>query len=352
MEIKLDKKIPDGITLSEENFKKLFERSIKLGEDTSGCTTPDDLAGAIPELMSKIVEIETAERLWLSPLISSTILNTAIVEKTDLEKGPGDTISISKVDQLEPVAGGLLGNTHLIEGDETSLSLDYVSFQPVRFGAGLCWNKKSSHATAWDLKATARTLLSQWAASRIEKMIFAALATSNRILFASPATSMLDITPTDTFASGDILNAYVSLLNTSTLPITQLDDFYMLILHPLVYADLMRDSLFVTAISQASQGKTFDLKGFLASYSGCRIAVSPLCPTETSPGSPGCTVYSSFMIGSRAVGIAYEQKQQYLEKISSYGELEGAGVDFFAESKLLRDQNVIVIKSAATPVPA
>lgn len=285
-------------------------------------------------------------------MISSTILNTAIAEKTDLEKGPGDTISISKVDQLEPAAGGLLGNTHLIEGDETPLSLNYVKYLPVRYGAGVCWNKKAKHATPWDLKTTARSLLSQWAARRTEQLIFDALATSTRILFASPATSMFDINPTDTFNSTDILNGYISLLNTSTLPITQLDDYYMLIVHPLVYGDLMKDALFVTAIGQASQGTTFDLKGFLASYSSCRIAVSPLCPVETSPGSPGCSVYSSFMIGSRAVGIAFEQKQQYLEKLISYGELQGAGVDFFVDAGLLRDQNVIVIKSAATPVPA
>lgn len=63
METLLEKNIPDGITLSEENFKKLFARSIKLGEDRSGCLAPDDLAGAIPEIMSKVIEIETAEKL-------------------------------------------------------------------------------------------------------------------------------------------------------------------------------------------------------------------------------------------------------------------------------------------------
>lgn len=341
----------DQIKLSEEAFQKLFARSIKLGERSDACMSPDDLAGAIPAIWDKAIEIETAQKLFLSPLISSTIVNTAIVEKVDLLAGPGDTLWISKVDQLEPANDGRLPDSHQIEGNETSLSTDFVSFKPVRYGVGTCWTKKTGHATAFSLKSTARALLAQWAAGRLERLLINALSGASGILYSEPATSLATLTATDTFASADILRAYVCLLNNSALPITQLDDYYMLILHPYVWADLMRDSLFVSAVAQSSAaGVTFDLKGFLASYSQCRIAISPNMPTEISPGSPGVTVYTSALVGSRALGIAYEQKPKFLEKISSYGENLGVATDFWCEAKILRDESICLIKSAATPI--
>lgn len=352
MDLELKKTFSNEIKLSEEVFQKLFARSVELGERSDQAMSPSDLAGAIPEIWDKMVEIETAEKLYLTPLISSTILNTMIVEKTDLLAGPGDTLWISKIGQLEAPNDGALPESHQIEGQEVSLNVDMVSFKPTRFGVGIAWTKKTGHATAFSLKATARLLLAQWAAGRIERLLMTALNGATRILYAEPADSVETLNTTDTFNSADILRAYVSLLNTSTLPITQLGDYFLLLLHPLVFANLMRDSLFTSTVATASAaGVTFDLKGFLASsYSQCRIAVTPLMPHEASAGSPGVEVYTSALLGARALGLAYEQKPKFLEKISSYGENLGVATDFWAEAKILRNESIVLIKSAATAI--
>lgn len=352
MEVELEKTLANEIKLSEKVFQDLFSRSVSLGERSDACMSPDDLAGAIPEIWDRLVEIETAEKLYLTPLISATILNSAIVEKTDLLAGPGDTLWISKIGQIEAPNDGALPDSHQIEGQEVSLDLDMVSFKPTRFGVGTCWTKKTGHATVFSLKQTARQLLAAWAASRIERLLMTALNGATRILYAEPATDLLSLSATDTFNSTDILRAYACLLNSSTLPITQLGDHFLLLLHPFVFADLMRDSLFVSTVAQSSAaGVTFDLKGFLASsYSQCRIAVTPLMPHESTPGSPGCEVYTSALIGSRALGIAYEQKPKFLEKISSYGENLGVATDFWCEAKVLRNESIVLIKSAATAI--
>jgi len=352
MELKLEKTLENQIELSEEVYQKLFARSIRLGERDDACMSPDDLAGAIPQIWDKMIELETAEKLYLTPLISSTILNTLIVEKTDLLAGPGDTLWISKIGQLEAPNDGALPQTHQIEGQEVSLDLDMVSFKPTRFGVGCCWQKKAGHSTAFSLKTTARLLLAQWAASRIERLLMTALSAATKVLYAEPATDLFSINPTDTFNSTDILRAYACLLNSSTLPITQLGDFYLLLLHPFVYADLMRDSLFVSTVATSSAaGITFDLKGFLASsYSQCRLAITPLMPHEPNAASPGTEIYTSALLGSRSLGICYEQRPKFLEKISSYGENLGVATDFWTEAKILRDESIVLIKSAATRI--
>lgn len=350
MELEIEKTLANEIKLSEKVFQDLFSRSVSLGERSDAAMSPSDLAAAIPEVWDHLVEIETAEKLYLSAIISSTVLNSAIVEKVDLLAGPGDTLWISKVGQLEAPNDGALPDSHQIEGQEVKLGLDMVSFKPTRYGVGTAWTKKTGHATAFSLKNTARTLLAQWAAGRIERLLMTALNAASRVIYAEPAESLDMLTATDTFDSTDILRAYACLLNTSTLGITQLGDQFLLLMHPFVYADLFRTGIFTTTVAQASQGKTFDFKGFLSSYSNCVIATTPLMPHESTPGSPGCEVYTSALIGSRALGIAYEQKPKFLEKISSYGENLGVATDFWCESKVLRDESIILIKSAATAI--
>lgn len=143
MEVELEKTLANEIKLSEKVFQDLFSRSVSLGERSDACMDPSDLAGAIPEIWDRLVEIETAEKLYLTPLISSSVLNTMIVEKTDLLAGPGDTLWISKIGQIEAPNDGALPDSHQIEGQEVSLDLDMVSFQPTRFGVGTCWTKKT-----------------------------------------------------------------------------------------------------------------------------------------------------------------------------------------------------------------
>ncbi|MBA7474855.1 hypothetical protein ES707_10217 [subsurface metagenome] len=118
------------VKLSEQNFKKFFSK-VNLGERSDDCMDEDDLAGAIPKLWSNVLEVEYSADLWLSALIGDKP-KSMIIEKTELEKNPGDTIWISRVQQLQNA--GELGQTHNLENDEESLDLDYLGLVPTRRG--------------------------------------------------------------------------------------------------------------------------------------------------------------------------------------------------------------------------
>lgn len=334
------------VQLSEQNFEKFFSR-VNLGARTDDCMDEADLAGAIPKLWSTVLETEYTADLWLSALIGDKP-KSMIIEKTDLEKNPGDTIWISRVQQL--TNSGELGMTHILEGDEENLDLDYLGLVPSRRGNATCWTKKSAHATAFDLKTASRQLLASWAATKIESILMTALAGATNILWAGVATGAADITQTDTIQGSDLLRLYVSMLNQTAKGITELNDHYCLLLHPLQYFDLMQDASFVNSLSAASQLKTLDIAGYVSSYSKLKIFVTPLLPVEQSEGSPGINIYTGYCLGARSLALAWQQRPSFLTKISSYNELRGVGTDFWVASGILRQSGILAIKSSCTPI--
>ena len=346
METELKPTIPTQVELSEAKFKEFFSR-VNLGERTDDCMDETDLAGAIPKLWASLLEVEYTADLWLSALIGSKP-KSMIIEKTELEKNPGDTIWISRVQQLE--AAGELGMTHILEGDEENLDLDYLGLVPTRRGNATCWTKKSGHATAFDLKTASRQLLASWAASKIESILMTALASATNVLWAGVATGAGDVTQTDTVTGADLLRLYVSLLNQSAKGVTELNDHYCLILHPLQYFDLMQDTSFLATLAAASQQKTLDIAGYVSSYSRLKIFVSPLLPVEQSAGSPGINIYTGYAMGARSLALAWQQRPSFLTKVSSYNELRGVGTDFWVTGGILRQSGIVAIKSAGTAI--
>ncbi|MBA7474854.1 hypothetical protein ES707_10216 [subsurface metagenome] len=213
-----------------------------------------------------------------------------------------------------------------------------------------CWTKKSGHATAFELKTASRQLLASWAATKVESILMAALAGAINVLWAGMATDATDVVQTDSIGGSDLLRLYVSMLNQNAKGVTELNDHYCLILHPLQYFDLMQDAAFLTSLAAASQQKTLDIPGYVSSYSRLKIFVTPLLPVEQSEGSPSINVYTGYCLGARALALAWQQRPSFLTKISSYNELRGVGTDFWVVGGILRQSGIVAIKSSGTPI--
>lgn len=342
----------NDVKLDEKFFKTFFSK-VNLGERSDVCISPGDLAGAVPKLWATALEVEYTSDLWLSALIG-TGLRDCIIEKTELERLPGDTIYISKADQLSNL--GELGDAHLLEGDEENIDLSYLPLRPVRRGNAVCWSKKSGHSTAFDLKQAAKSLLASWIATKIERLLMASLAGATNILYSGVATDINSIQQTDTLSGADLLRGFISLLGQKAKGIGKLNDHYAFLCHPLQYYDLMQSGDFITTLAQASQQKTLDIAGYVSSYSRLKIFVSTELPVELNEASPGCAVYTGYFLAARALALAWQQRPSWLTKYSSYGtspgtgELQGIGSDMWNDTAILRQNAIVAIKSGATPL--
>lgn len=105
----------------------------------------------------------------------------------------------------------------------------------------------------------------------------------------------------------------------------------------------------MTSVATSSVAKTYDIEGFVGSYSKFRIFTSNLCEAQDSGGSPGEMVYSAYALGARSLGIGWEQRWSWLEKGNiDYGETRGIGTDAWFECKILNQPYLYRLLSAGT----
>ena len=69
--------------------------------------------------------------------------------------------------------------------------------------------------------------------------------------------------------------------------------------------------------------------------------------SDITDASPGVRVYSAVAFSARALALAWGQPFRWAEKISSYGELAGVGIDFWLDIQVLNSDFLWVCQSAA-----
>lgn len=347
MELKIKKTIPAELELSEANYEKFFAR-VNLGARSDSCDDEGTLADAISSVFSKDVEREFQENLWLSKLIG-TKPRSAIMEKTDLTKPQmGNTLYVNKLAGLKNA--GDLGDTHLLESDEENLDHSRVAITPSRRGNAICYTRKVRHSASFSIQQEAKSLLSDWAANKIEDLIIAALDTGTRLLPCGAAATVAGLTATDTILGQDLLRAFAALRTTNAKGIQEIDNKYMVILSPEQYHDLFTDASFVATVAASSQGTTFDWPGFVGNYAGMILFVSNRLPGSQTDESPGVNYHTGFALGARAAALAWEQRWEWRTKVSSYQELFGNGLDAWVSAALLNNDYVVKICSAVSGI--
>jgi len=337
------------VKLDSQFFDKYFAK-IDLGvRPDDNAEDAETLSSAIGKLWSLSLEKEFSDDLWMSALIGQKP-RSAIIEKTELTKRhSGDTLHISKAAALSNE--GSLGTTHTLINNEENLDISQVSFVPARVGNAVKWRSKMEHSVSFALRNEVKDLLAAWAAEAVEKRLIAAcdLCSAANTLYAGTATSLVGVTATDVIQATDLLRLYVCLLDSGAKGIQELGGFFALVMHPRQWFDLSMDSVFMSTVAAASTVKTYDIEGFVGSYSNFRIFTSNLCEAQDSGTSPGEMVYSMYALAARSLGIGWEQRWSWLEKGNiDYGETRGVGTDAYFEAKILNQPYLYRLLSSGT----
>lgn len=329
----------------EEIYKKLF--NIQLGvRDPDQCTDEELVAGAVPKIWIKELEREFTEALYWQKFIG-TGKDVGVVRKDELIRQPGDTIYINKLGQLTNV--GDLGTTHTLEGNEEQMALSRVAFNAVdRIGNAICWPIIVGHRVTFDMRGEARDLLSDWAATKVDTMHFNAayLSAAANVLYGGTANSRNTITATDTISAHDLKRVAALLMNNKARRVAGAEGDFIGLIHPFQGFDLKNDADWVAANRYAGSERIFD--GEVGRYMGIRILETGQVQSIANAASPSETVYRAVFFGARALGLAWGQPWTWREKISSYGEQAGIGTDAWLQAKILNQDYLYILETAAT----
>ncbi len=344
-----DKKME--VKLNEKFFNNYFSK-INLGPRTDTVDDEESLALAIPKIWSMQLETTFEADLWMTALVGK-LPQSCIISKEDLTKQPGDQLHVSKAAGLSNE--GDLGTTMTLKDNEESLDLSRITLFPSRKGNAVAWRHKAGKKVSFNMRIEVKNLLAMWSSEKVEKMLLAACEgiSLEQTLYGGVATSKDSIVQTDTMQATDLLRMFIMLRDAGARGIQELGGYYALILNPLQFGDLMMDPSFVSAIAASSVAKTFDIEGYVGSYSRFRIFVPQgnLLHSQDSGGSPGEMVYSAYALSARSLALAWSQKLTWLERGSAeYGEIEGIGVEFELDCQRLNDIYCIKFLSSGTAI--
>lgn len=245
--------------------------------------------------------------------------------KQELTKQAGDSIIIPL---LMPLTGqGVLGDEQLEGNEEQLIYRDFkVTIDQVRNGVRIK-GRMAEKQTQLDMRKQARSALSDWLATYVDKTIFEKLTadpTPDRIIFGGSATSEDSIGAADVFNT-DIIGKAKRLAcadeNTMVKPV-KIDgrDTYVLVIDQWQARDLVADDKWQAAQQHANiRGENNPIfSGALGMYDGVVIHQHNRVP-RTSTGSGGTKVGHALFLGAQAAVFAEGEAPRWEEDTFDYG---------------------------------
>lgn len=328
--------------IGEKEFKKLYD--IKLGiRDPDQCTDEELLAGAIPKIWIKELEIEFKENLFWQQF-TGTGKAAGVVRKDELIRERGDQIYINKLKQLKNA--GDLGVTHTLEGNEEQLDLSRVAFKPDRKGNAVCWDQILGQKVSFAIETEARNLLADWAATKVDTMHFNAAYLSSNVVYGGGKASRNALTTTDTFDAELLKEISTILAEHKAATVGGIPADYVGLISAGQAYDLFNDPMWIAAQRYAGSEKIF--KARLGDYMGITLFRTGQVQTVENAASPSETVHRAVFFGARALGAAWGQPWDRKNKISSYGEQKGIGLDCWLDIKILNPEYLVIAETCAT----
>ncbi|MBR1730133.1 MAG: N4-gp56 family major capsid protein [Selenomonadaceae bacterium] len=268
---------------------------------------------SVSAVAPSLVQQAWAEHCWESGFNKSFFKKftgespTSIIQiKTELRKRAGDTINIPL---LMPLTGNGVTGDNMLEGNEEQLIYrDFsVTIDQLRNGVRI-EGKMEEQKTTINMRKNAKTALSDWLATTIDKKFFSALSDSpsnDRIIFGGTATSEAGIGASDVFTA-DLIGKAKRLAcedeNTMVKPV-KIDgvDTYVLILDQWQTRDLMNDTKWLEAqrFANVRGNKNPIFTGCLGMYDGVVVHTCNRI-LRTTTGSSGTKVDHALFLGQQA----------------------------------------------------
>jgi N4-gp56 family major capsid protein len=321
--------------------------------------------------------IETRKKMALGPLIGTG--PDSLIQQVDELKGPGDRVRTTLIMQMNQ--RGVQGDATAEGNEETVASFtDDVVIDQIRFqhrSAG----KMSEQRVAFNVRKTARGLLSELNAARLDRAGFLQLAgytggsvtehgetydgtdtiyTGNNATLAPNSTSKyrcdnaagvitMPQEEDESIGSADVMNLtvldYAKAIAETRSPMLKPimidgEKHYVFFLHPYQVKDLRSNTssgqwqaIHLAGLAGGKDTKSPIFTGALGMYNGIVLRESPRVPlgVNSSTSAAITTVRRSFLAGAQAATIAFADGSDYEswdwnEKTFDYGNKGGVSV--------------------------
>ena len=255
---------------------------------------------------------------------TGTDAGSIIQVKEELKKDKGDSINIPL---LMPLTGAGITGDNMLEGNEEALIYrDFsVSIDQLRNAVRL-QGKMDEQKTQINMRQDAKTALSDWLATKVDKMIFTALTTNptaNRVVYGGAATSEAAIATGDKFTVDLIGKAKRMAMedeNTMVKPV-RIDgvDTYVMVIDQWQARDLMADTKWIEAQEHANiRGEKNPIfTGALGMYNGVVVHQCNRIP-RTETGASSCKVGHALFLGAQAAVMAVGAEPEWNEDTFDY----------------------------------
>ena len=255
---------------------------------------------------------------------TGTDAGSIIQVKEELKKDKGDSINIPL---LMPLTGtGVTGDNTLEGNEEALIYRDFsVSIDQLRNAVRL-QGKMDEQKTQINMRQDAKTALSDWLATKVDKMIFTALTTSptaNRTVYGGSATSEATLAAADKFTTDIIGKAKRMAMedeNTMVKPV-RIDgvDTYVMVIDQWQARDLMNDTKWLEAQEHANiRGEKNPIfTGALGMYNGVVVHQCNRIP-RTETGASSCKVGHALFLGAQAAVMAVGAEPEWNEDTFDY----------------------------------
>lgn len=301
-------------------------------------------------------------------------VNSPIQIKEELNKKPGDDLTISLVTNLS--GSGVTGDNTLRGNEEAlgnygyKLTIDQLR-NAVRFG------KMEQKKTAIDLFMAAKEMLKPWRMNALRDDIIAAMqcpvvdgstaygsaseaekdawlaANDDRILFGAAksnnssndhSASLLNVDATNDVLTPTIISLakrMVKLADPKIRPISTKkggQEFYIMFANSYAFRDLSQNSTMTQANRDARvRGLENPLfKGGDLWWDGILVHEVPEIPVISGVGAAGIDVAPNFICGAQALGRAIGDPTHFVQEMQDYDNLKGIGVsDIESVQKLM-----------------
>jgi len=288
------------------------------------------------------------------------------VVKEDLVSNPGDTIWISKFDQL--TGNGIAAGTD-IEGNEQDYSAKALGLVPAEVKNGVKVRKSEIQKTPVALRMEAATALGNWYARKEDSDIWTAAVDNSiensglysgstdtvttNVYYGGDATTRATVEATDTMTSA-LLRKAAAKLASNNAPKFIINGIacYVGILHPRQVYDLKGDTDYKNAQKDAglrgNENRLFT--GAIGMYDGILLFESTQTSTASGWGCPALTVYQGVVFGERALCMAVGLRNNWMEKEFDYGRLVGMATESRYMAHILNYKHIVRLETAATTI--
>jgi len=291
-------------------------------------------ANLVPEVWSRRLWVEARKKIFFSKFAGEEVptgdktsknsLNDIVNVSTDLTKEQGDAITFGLAYQL---TGAGRSGTEAMEAYEEAISLYDLKVTIERYRNAVLWDEiLQGQKSPYSIRATAKTLLSDWLAAKIDGLTITALTTSptsTRILYGGDATSNASIDTSDVFST-TLIEAAVRKASLATPKIRPIKingkDYYVILAHPYQCASLRNEAAWQQAQREANvRGDENPIfSGACGVYAGAIIYDYERIPTYSTWGTGAVPGARAVLLGAQAACWAFAKKSYWKERETDY----------------------------------